>query len=61
MTEKIDAARTMRIGAETLRKIATRETDPGLVSELLRFAQEMDEHAEIERSIANEPLNAHVA
>lgn len=51
MTDKIETARTIRIGAEALRKIAARETDAEQVAELVRIADEMDEHAaELERS-----------
>jgi hypothetical protein len=58
MSDKIELARTMRVGAEALRKIAIREIEPSLVTELLRLAREMDEHAaEMERSVAsNQPL-----
>jgi hypothetical protein len=63
VTEKNEAARAIRIGAERLREVATREPDPDFVADLIRVAQEMDEHAaEIERSIANEqPLIANDA
>lgn len=55
MTHKIAAARQMRIGAERLRKIATRKADAARIAEMMRIAQEMDEHAdELERSVARE-------
>lgn len=60
MTEKIVAARKIRIGAERLRKIAASEADAERVAEMTRIAQEMDKHAaELERSVVNEqPRNA---
>jgi hypothetical protein len=45
MSEKSEMARTIRIGADALRKIATRETDPESAAELIRVATEMEEHA----------------
>lgn len=55
MTEKIEALRTMRTGAEALRKVAAAETDPNLIAKLIRVAAEMDEHAaELEHSLVKQ-------
>ena len=55
MIDTIEAALRIRIGAERLRKIAASEADAELIAEMIRMAQEMDEHsAELERSVRNE-------
>jgi TorA maturation chaperone TorD len=55
MTETIEKPSTLRIGAETLRKIATRETDPKMAAEVIRVAEKMDQHAaEFERLFVNQ-------
>ena len=54
MTEKIEAARIIRVGAERLRQIAAAHTDAQHAAEILRIAAEMDEHAaELERPVAD--------
>jgi hypothetical protein len=56
MTEEIASARTIRVGAERLRLLAVSEADAERAAEMLRIAQEMDEHAaELERAIADAP------
>jgi hypothetical protein len=55
MSDKREMARTIRVGAAALRKIATRETDPTSAAELIRVASEMEEHAaELEASALTE-------
>jgi len=54
MTEKIEVARKIRIGADRLRKIAGCAADAEYAAKMTRIAQEMDEHAtELERSVMN--------
>jgi hypothetical protein len=54
MNNKIIAARNIRIGAESLRQLATTEADAARAAEMLRIAREMDEHAAaLEVSVAN--------
>jgi len=43
MTDKNEAARTIRSGAKALRRIAARETDPKLSAEIIRVAAEIPE------------------
>jgi hypothetical protein len=63
VTEKIVAARKIRIGAERLRQIAASEADGERAAEMIRIAQEMDEHAaELERSVVSrQPRNANAS
>ena len=58
MTDKVIAARNIRIGAERLRQIAASETDAQRAAEMLRIAGEMDEHAaDLERAVADATLD----
>jgi hypothetical protein len=50
VAKQIEAARSMRAGAERLRRVAAKKTNLKRADEMLRFAAELDEHAsELER------------
>lgn len=56
MTERIEAARSIRIGAERLRQLASAEANQELASQMVEIAAEMDHHAaELERSFVTNP------
>jgi hypothetical protein len=56
MSERIEAARSMRTDAERLRTIATRKKDPKLAAELTRIARQMDKHsAELDSLFVDKP------
>ena len=56
MTDKVVAARDIRLGAARLRQIAASETDAKRAADMRRIATEMDETAaELERSAAGAP------
>ncbi len=56
MSDRLETARSIRIGAERLRQIARHETNSVLASEMRRIADEMDENAaHLERAYANDP------
>ena len=58
MTERLNAARSMREGARKLRQIAT-DTETKLSAQLLRLADEMDKNArELETAFLNKPPKA---
>ena len=56
MAERLDKARTIRIGADRLRQLSAIEVNPEAAREMRRIAPETDQSAtDLERSFVNRP------